>query len=70
MATVRSTISPDRVVTFGDGAMVTGTGKIRHAKAWRGHNRHSKSGTRWRRVAGESTLQGKDAKRAARLLGR
>ena len=21
---------------------VTGTGKIRHAKAWRGHNRHSK----------------------------
>ena len=49
---------------------VTGTGKIRHTKAWRGHNRHRKSATRWRRVAGESTLQGKDAKRAARLLGR
>jgi large subunit ribosomal protein L35 len=49
---------------------VTGTGKIRHAKAWRGHNRHSKSATRWRRVAGEGTLSGKDAKRAARLLGR
>ena len=49
---------------------VTGTGKIRHRNAWRGHNRHKKTGRRWRRVAGESTLQGGDAKRAARLLGR
>ena len=49
---------------------VTGTGKIRHQKAWRGHNRHKKDSRRWRRVAGESTLTGGNAKRAARLLGR
>jgi large subunit ribosomal protein L35 len=49
---------------------VTGTGKIRHMKAWRGHNRHTKSASRWRRLDGEATLTGKDAKRAARLLGR
>ncbi len=49
---------------------VTGSGKIRHQKAWRGHNRHKKSAKRWRRVDGESTLTGGDAKRIARLLGR
>jgi large subunit ribosomal protein L35 len=49
---------------------VTGTGKIRHRQAWRGHNRHTKSATRWRRLDGEANLTGKDAKRAARLLGR
>ena len=49
---------------------VTGTGKVRHMKAWRGHNRHKKSASRWRRVAGEATLTGGDAKRARRLLGR
>jgi large subunit ribosomal protein L35 len=48
---------------------VTGTGKIRHMKAWRGHNRHKKSATRWRRVAGDATLTGGNAKRARRLLG-
>lgn len=49
---------------------VTGTGKIRHNRAWRGHNRHKKNGVRWRRVAGDGTLTGGDAKNAARLLGR
>jgi large subunit ribosomal protein L35 len=49
---------------------VTGSGKIQRRNAWRGHNRHKKSGRRWRRNAGESTLTGGDAKRAARLLGR
>ncbi|CAN5460213.1 MAG: 50S ribosomal protein L35 [Acidimicrobiia bacterium] len=49
---------------------VTGTGKISRRNAWRGHNRHKKSGRRWRRVQGESVLTGGDARRAARLLGR
>lgn len=49
---------------------VTGRGKIRHRKAGRVHNRHKKSGRRWRRLDGDSTLDGKNAKRAARLLGK
>ncbi len=49
---------------------VTGSGKIRHQKAWRGHNRHKKNARQWRRVAGEATLTGGNKKRAARLLGR
>ncbi len=49
---------------------VTGSGKIRRRNAWRGHNRHKKTARRWRRVAGDSTLTGGDAKRARRLLGR
>ena len=49
---------------------VTGTGKIRHRKAWRGHNRHKKRAARWRRVSGEKSLEGGDAGRARRLLGR
>lgn len=49
---------------------VTGSGKIRHRNAGRVHNRHKKTSRRWRRVAGDSTLEGKNAKRAARLLGR
>ena len=48
----------------------TGSGKIRRRKAWRGHNRHKKSSARWRRVQGMETLEGGDAKRAKRLLGR
>lgn len=48
---------------------VTGSGKILRRKAWRGHNRHKKSATRWRRVQGTSTLRGGDARRARRLLG-
>lgn len=47
----------------------SGSGKIMTRRAWHGHNRHKKSGTRWRRVQGTKTLQGGDAKRADRLLG-
>lgn len=46
----------------------TGTGKIRHDKAWRGHNSNKKSSTRWRRVKGKSNLSGKNAKRISRML--
>jgi len=49
---------------------VTGTGKVRHRKASRGHNRHKKNARRWRRVAGDATLTGGNARRARRLLGR
>lgn len=49
---------------------VTGSGKIRHRNAGRVHNRHKKSARRWRRVDGDTTLEGKNAKRVARLLGR
>jgi len=48
---------------------VTGTGKVRHMKAWRGHNRHKKSATRWRRVNGEKDLTGGTEKQVRRLLG-
>lgn len=46
----------------------TGSGKIRYERAWRGHNRHKKSATRWRRVKGTGTLSGGDAKRIDRML--
>ena len=46
----------------------TGSGKIMHRKAWRGHNRNKKSSARWRRAKGTSTLSGKDAKNVDRLL--
>jgi ribosomal protein L35 len=49
---------------------VSGTGKIRYRKAWRGHNRHKRNARQWRRQDGMGTLKGGDAKRAARLLGR
>ena len=49
---------------------VTGTGKIRRRKAWRGHNRHKKSSARWRRVQGEADLAPGDERRIGRLLGR
>ncbi len=49
---------------------VTGTGRIRRRKAWRGHNRHKKSAARWRRVQGEADLAPGDARRVGRLLGR
>ena len=49
---------------------VTGSGKILHRNAGRVHNRHKKTARRWRRVAGESALEGKNAKRVGRLLGR
>ena len=47
----------------------SGGGKVMARKAWRGHNRHKKSGTRWRRVQGMKALDGKDAKRIDQLLG-
>jgi large subunit ribosomal protein L35 len=46
----------------------TGSGKIKHRKAWRGHNRNKKSAARWRRNKGTGTLSGKDAKNVDRLL--
>jgi large subunit ribosomal protein L35 len=49
---------------------VTGSGKIQHRNAGRVHNRHKKNARQWRRVQGTTTLKGKNAKRAARLLGR
>lgn len=48
----------------------TGSGKIKHRKAWHGHNRYKKSASRWRRAAGTGTLSGGDAKRIDRLLGK
>ena len=32
----------------------TGTGKIKHRKAWHGHNKYKKSSSRWRRTKGTS----------------
>ena len=49
---------------------VTGSGKIRHRNAGRVHNRHKKTARRWRRVAGESTLEGANSRRMGRLLGK
>lgn len=46
----------------------SGSGKIMHRRAWRGHNRHKKNATRWRRVEGTKTLSGADARRVDRLL--
>lgn len=47
----------------------TGSGKIRGTKAWRGHNRHKKSSSRWRRAKGNKVLDGGNEKRMNRLLG-
>ena len=49
---------------------VTGTGRIRRRKAWRGHNRHKKSPARWRRVQGDADLSKGDEQRIGRMLGR
>jgi large subunit ribosomal protein L35 len=46
----------------------TGSGKIRHRNAWRGHNRNKKSATRWRRVQGNGILSGGDEKRIDKML--
>ncbi len=46
----------------------TGTGKIRHRKAWHGHNKYKKSSSRWRRTKGTKPLSGGDEKRIDRLL--
>ena len=47
----------------------TGSGKVVGSKAWRGHNRHKKSATRWRRVQGTKVLTGGNEKRMRDLLG-
>jgi large subunit ribosomal protein L35 len=47
----------------------TGSGKVVGLKAWRGHNRHKKTATRWRRVKGTKVLDGANEKRMNRLLG-
>lgn len=47
----------------------TGSGKVSAKKAWRGHNRHSKSAARWRRAKGNKILTGGNEKRMNRLLG-
>ena len=46
----------------------SGSGKIMHQRAWRGHNRYKKNSTRWRRVKGTKTLSGGDEKRIDRML--
>lgn len=46
----------------------TGTGKIKHRKAWHGHNKYKKTSSRWRRTKGTSTLSGGNEKRVDRLL--
>jgi large subunit ribosomal protein L35 len=46
----------------------TGSGKIRHRKAWRGHNRYKKNSARWRRVKGDGILTGGDEKRIDKML--
>ena len=46
----------------------SGSGKVRHRKAWRGHNRNKKNSARWRRVKGMGNLSGGDAKNIDRLL--
>jgi len=48
----------------------SGSGKIIATKSWRGHNRHKKSGDRWRREKGDLPLTGGDEKRMRRLLGK
>ncbi len=48
----------------------SGSGKIIATKPWRGHNRHKKTASRWRRVKGEIVMTGGDEKRMRRLLGK
>ncbi len=48
----------------------TGGGKIKHRKAWHGHNRYKKSTSRWRRANGTGILSGGDEKRMDRLIGK
>jgi large subunit ribosomal protein L35 len=47
----------------------TGTGKFRRRRSWRGHNRHKKSATRWRRAQGDADVNPADLKRVRRLMG-
>jgi large subunit ribosomal protein L35 len=49
----------------------SGSGKLRRAKAWRGHNvLGKKSGSRLRRVEGSADVHPSDEKRVRRMLGK
>lgn len=48
---------------------VTGSGKIVHRKAGKGHLNEHKSSTRLRRISGTQELAPADVKTAKRLLG-
>lgn len=49
---------------------VTGSGKLRRARAGRGHLKLAKGKNRYRRLKGNSELAPGDAKTVKRLLGR
>jgi large subunit ribosomal protein L35 len=49
---------------------VTGTGKLMHRRANRGHNFEHKPSTRTRRLANEQVMSPADVKKAKKLLGR
>ena len=47
---------------------VTGSGKIKRVKAWRGHHLEIKSSRRTRRYAGSATVDGANAEQVRKLL--
>ena len=49
---------------------LTGTGKVKHASAMNVHKFEEKTSPRKRRVAIDGILQGADAKRIKKLLGK
>jgi large subunit ribosomal protein L35 len=49
---------------------VTGSGKLMHRRANRGHNFEHKPSTRTRRLANEQVMSPADTKKANKLLGR
>jgi large subunit ribosomal protein L35 len=49
---------------------LTGSGKVMHRKAGKGHLNEHKSSSRIRRITGESVLLPGDARKARRLLGK
>ncbi len=49
---------------------LTGTGKVKHASAMNVHKFEEKTSARKRRVAIDGILQGADAKRIKKLLGK
>jgi len=49
---------------------ITGTGKLVHRKAGKGHHMEVKTSRRVRRLNVESVLNTSDAKKARRLLGK
>lgn len=49
---------------------VTGTGKIMHRRAGKGHRNLTKSSSRLRRLRGEAPLASGDATRARKMLGK